>query len=280
MSLEDTGVIEAPREAPVAPPRRQPPSLLRETVTAIQHYTDKLFSFRTTRSPSFRFESGQFAMIGLEVGGKPLLRAYSMANAVYDDYLEFFSIKVPDGPLTSHLQHIRPGDTILVNAKVTGTLVISNLRPGRRLILMATGTGFAPFASILRDPATYESFDSVVVAYGCRQVAELAYGTGIVVGVRDNELLGDLVGEKLAYYATVTREPYYHQGRITDLLFSGKMLADLGQLPLDKEVDRVMICGNPEMTADLRKALGERGLVEGTNSAPGDFVVEKAFVDK
>lgn len=280
MSLEDTAVVEPQREAASAAPRRQPPSILRETVTGIQHYTDKLFSFRTTRSPSFRFDSGQFAMIGLEVDGKPLLRAYSMASAIYDDYLEFFSIKVPDGPLTSRLQHLAPGDTVLVNAKVTGTLILSNLRPGRRLILMATGTGFAPFASILRDPAAYENFDSIVVAYGCRQVAELAYGTSTVVGVRDHELLGELVGDKLAYYATVTREPYHRQGRITDLLFSGKMLADLGQPPLDREHDRVMVCGNPQMTADLRKTLGERGFVEGTNSTPGDFVVERAFVDK
>lgn len=278
MSLEEPTSVA--QDASRTPQRRQPPTILRERVTEIKHYTDKLFSFRTTRTPSFRFDSGQFAMIGLEVDGRPLLRAYSMTSAFYDDFLEFFSIKVPDGPLTSRLQHIKPGDEILVNAKPTGTLLVSNLKPGKRLILMATGTGFAPFASILRDPATYESVEQIVVAYGCRQVAELQFATNVIIGVRDHELLGEVVAGKLEYYASVTREPYHRQGRVTDLLFSGKLLSDLGQTPLDRERDRVMICGNPAMTADLRKTLTERGFVEGTSNAPGDFVMEKAFVDR
>ena len=281
MSLEETASSPAPAAQSVAPQqRRQPPSILRETVTEIQHYTDKLFSFRTTRTPSFRFESGQFAMIGLEVDGRPLLRAYSMSSAYYDDYLEFFSIKVPNGPLTSRLQHIKVGDTILINAKPTGTLLLGNLKPGKRLILMCTGTGFAPFGSVLRDPATYDHYESVVVAYGCRNVAELQYATQTVVAVRDHELLAEHVGDKLEYYATVTREPYHRQGRVTDLLFSGKMFHDLNQAPLDKETDRLMICGNPYMTADLRKSLSERGFGEGSSGEPGEFVVEKAFVDR
>lgn len=254
-------------------------ALFEEEVLSVHHWTDRLFSFTTTRSPQFRFESGQFAMIGLEVDGKPLLRAYSMASANYDDNLEFFSIKVPDGPLTSRLQHIKPGDEILVGAKPTGTLLLQNITPGKRLLLLATGTGFAPFACLLRDPETWERFETVVVAYGCRQVAELEYATQMVVKIRDDELLGELVGDKLRYYATVTREPYHRQGRVTDLLASGKLMQDLALPPLDPASDRVMICGNPHMTLDLRRMLSGFGFVEGNTSNPADFVVERAFVD-
>lgn len=255
-------------------------NLLRERVLSIEHYTDKLFSFRTTRSPSFRFDSGQFAMIGLEIAGRPLLRAYSMASAFYDDYLEFFSIKVPDGPLASQLQHIEPGDEILINAKSTGTLLLGNLKPGKRLFFLCTGTGFAPFASLLRDPECYERFEKVYVIYGCRRAAELAYATKTTVGVREHELLGELVEGKLEYYATVTREAYHHQGRITDLMASGRLFEDLSTSGFDRAGDRIMICGNPEMTADLRRMLGATGFVEGSSTTPGDFVVEKAFVDR
>ena len=251
-----------------------------ETGLYIEHYTAKLFSFRTTRSASFRFDSGQFAMIGLEVHGKPLLRAYSMACAFYDDYLEFFSIKVPDGPLTSRLQHIKLGDEVLINAKVTGTLILGNLKPGKRLFFLCTGTGFAPFASLLRDPDCYELFEKVYVIYGCRQAQELTYATKTTIDVREHELLAELVDNKLEYYAAVTREPYHHQGRITDLITSGKLFDDLKTSGLDPEHDRIMICGNPDMTADLRKMLGRLGFVEGSSTVPGDFVVEKAFVDR
>lgn len=254
-------------------------AFFRERVLSIQHYTDKLFSFRTTRAPSFRFQSGQFTMIGLEVNGRPLLRAYSMASAVYDETLEFFSIKVPDGPLTSHLQHIKPDDELLVGSKPTGTLVTSNLRPGKRLLLLSTGTGFAPFASILRDPETYELYDTVVAVEGCRLVAEIEYATQVVVGVRSHELLSEMVGDKLNFYATVTREPYHHQGRIPDLLDSGKLFADIGLPPLDRDGDRFMMCGNPNMLTDLRKQLIGYGFSEGSSGTPAEFVVEKAFVE-
>ena len=267
----DQPVLERPRE----PARKS--GLLTERVLEIDHYTDKLFSFKTTRSSSFRFASGQFAMMGLMVDGKPLLRAYSITSGYYDDHLEFFSIKVPDGPLTSRLQHIKPGDEILVNPKATGTLLLGNLKPGKRLILMATGTGFAPFASILRDPETYELFDTVVVAYGCREVAELEYATQTVVALHDHELLGPMIGGKLHYCASVTREAFHRQGRITGLIASGKLFADLNQLPLDGASDRVMICGNPGMTKDLRKMLMDRGFAEGNSNNPAEFVIEKAF---
>jgi ferredoxin/flavodoxin---NADP+ reductase len=263
-----------------SPPARKAGGVLRERVLEVTHYTDKLFSFRTTRSPSFRFQSGHFTMIGLEVEGRPLLRAYSVTSAVYDDFLEFFSIKVPNGPLTSRLQHIKPGDEVLIGPKPTGTLLLGNVREGRRLLLLSTGTGFAPFASILRDPETYERFGCVIAAQGCRQVAELQFATQVVIGVREHELLGELVGDKLHFYAAATREPFHHQGRIPDLIQSGKMFTDLGLAPLDRETDRVMLCGNPHMLQDLTRMLEERGFVEGSNNAPGDFVIEKAFVER
>lgn len=252
----------------------------RERVIEIHHFTDTLFSFKTTRSPSFRFLSGQFAMIGLQVDGRPLLRAYSMASGAYDDWLEFFSIKVPDGPLTSRLQHIVPGDEVLIGSKPTGTMLLGNLRPGKRLFLLSTGTGFAPFASILRDPETYERFDTVVAVEGCRRVAELEFATQVVVELRSHELLGDLVGDKLRYYATVTREAFHHRGRIPDLIVSGKLFENLSLSGLDQSGDRVMICGNPQMLLELRSLLNCRGFVEGSGSKPGDYVIEKAFVER
>jgi ferredoxin--NADP+ reductase len=260
--------------------RLLPPGFRREKVISITHYTDKLFSFRTTRSPSFRFQSGQFAMIGLETETRPLLRAYSMTSAVYDDHLEFFSIKVPNGPLTSRLQHIKVGDHIVVSGKPTGTLLLSNLKPGRRLWLFATGTGFAPFASILRDPETYEVFDTIVAVEGCRQVAELEFATHVVNEVRQHEYLGEAAAQKLLYYATVTREPFHHHGRVPDLIETGRMTSDLGIAPFGSETERVMMCGNPNMLADLRKLLQSRGFTEGSSGEPGEFVIEKAFVEK
>ncbi len=251
-----------------------------ETVLQVKHWTDKLFSFRTTRDQAFRFENGQFVMIGLMVDGKPLLRAYSIVSANYEDHLEFLSIKVPDGPLTSRLQHIKEGDSIVMSRKPTGTLLINNLKPGKRLYLLCTGTGFAPFGSIIRDPETYERFEDVIVVYGCRNIAELAYGTQSVMEVRESEYLGEIAEKRLRYYTTVTREPYYRQGRITTLIDNGKLFSDLGVPALDPEQDRVMICGSPQMFIDLRDILEKRGFGEGNNSEPGDYVVEKAFAER
>ena len=210
----------------------------RETVLSVKHWTDSLFSFTATRDPGFRFQNGQFAMIGLEVDGRPLLRAYSMASANHEEALEFFSIKVPDGPLTSRLQKIREGDIILVGRKATGTLITGNLIPGKRLLLLSTGTGLAPFASLIKDPDVYESYETIVLAHGCRQVSELAYGEQVVEGLRQHELFGPLIADKLIYYPTVTREPFRTRGRITDLIESGQLFADIGLSGLDLETDR------------------------------------------
>ncbi|MDX2203664.1 MAG: ferredoxin--NADP reductase [Hyphomicrobiaceae bacterium] len=239
-----------------------------------------MFSFTATRSPAFRFSNGQFVMIGLELEGKPLLRAYSLASTNYDDRLEFLSIKVPDGPLTSRLQHIKPGDRILVGRKPTGTLVLDNLTPGRVLYLWSTGTGLAPFLAIIRDPETYERYERIVLVHGCRQVAELAYGDRIRNELPKDELVGEMIAQKLIYYPTVTREPFWHQGRITELVESGKLFTDTGMPPLEAEHDRVMMCGSPQMIADLKAMLDARGFAEGSNHTPGQYVVERAFVEK
>ncbi|WP_119680903.1 ferredoxin--NADP reductase [Indioceanicola profundi] len=251
-----------------------------EKVISVHHWTDTLFSFKLTRDQSLRFLNGQFAMIGLQVEGKPLVRAYSMASANYEDHLEFFSIKVPNGPLTSRLQHIKVGDTVLVGRKPTGTLLTDNLRPGRNLYLFSTGTGLAPFMSLIRDPEMYGKFDKVILTHGVRYKAELAYQELITRELPDNEFFGDLVREKLVYYPTVTREPFKTQGRLTDLIHTGRMAADLGLPDLDPELDRAMICGGPDMLADLKQMLEERGFKEGSSNDPADFVVEKAFVEK
>jgi ferredoxin--NADP+ reductase len=251
-----------------------------ERVLAVRHWTDTLFSFKATRDASFRFRSGQFAMIGLEVEGRPLLRAYSMASANHEDTLEFFSIKVADGPLTSRLQKIKEGDIILVGRKPTGTLIQDNLLPGKRLYLLSTGTGLAPFASIIKDPETYERFETIILVHGCRQVAELAYGETVVRELAEHEFLGDLVREQLVYYPTVTREPFRNRGRITDLITEGTLFADTGLPPLDIETDRLMLCGSPAMLEDLRTMLDARGLREGNHSEPGHYVIEKAFVER
>jgi ferredoxin/flavodoxin---NADP+ reductase len=252
----------------------------RETVLSVRHWTDSLFSFTATRDPGFRFQNGQFAMIGLEVDGRPLLRAYSMASANHEEELEFFSIKVPDGPLTSRLQKIREGDIILVGRKATGTLITGNLIPGKRLLLLSTGTGLAPFASLIKDPDVYESYETIVLAHGCRQVSELAYGEQVVEGLRQHELFGPLIADKLIYYPTVTREPFRNRGRITDLIESGQLFADIGRSPLDLETDRIMMCGSPAMLDELRVMLADRGFAEGNHSEPGHFVIEKAFVER
>lgn len=255
-------------------------NLNQETVTAVRHWTDKLFSFTATRDPSFRFQSGQFTMIGLQVDGKPLLRAYSMASAVYDEQLEFFSIKAPNGPLTSRLQHLKPGDPILVGRKPVGTLVQDSLTPGRTLYLLGTGTGLAPFASIIRDPDVYGRFERIVLVHGCRFTAELGYGRELVAALHDNEFLGELVREKLHYYPTVTRESFEHRGRITQLFESNELTEDLGLPPLGREHDRVMLCGSPAFLADMVGLLERGGFEEGSAHQPGQYVIEKAFVEK
>ena len=251
-----------------------------ERVLSVHHWTEQLFSFTTTRDRAFRFKNGQFTMIGIPVNGKPLLRAYSMASPNYDERLEFFSIKVPDGPLTSRLQHLKEGDPIFVGRKPTGTLVLDNLRDGRNLYLLGTGTGLAPFMSIIRDPETYERFEKVVLLHGCRQVAELAYGETITRVLPEDEFLGEEIRSKLIYYPTVTREPFRNRGRITDLITSNKLFDDIGLPPMTQEDDRVMICGSPDMLRDLKLLLEARDFVEGNHGEPGDFVVEKAFVDR
>jgi ferredoxin--NADP+ reductase len=251
-----------------------------ERVLEVRHYTDRLFSFKTTRDPAFRFLNGQFTMIGLEVDGKPLLRAYSMASSNYEDNLEFFSIKVADGPLTSRLQNIQVGDHVLVGRKPVGTLIQDSLLPGRTLYLCATGTGLAPFLSVIKDPEAYERYENVVLVHGTRFIAEQAYDDFITRVLPEDEFIGELVRAKLKYYPTVTREPYVHNGRITALLESGKLPADLGLPPLNRDSDRVMICGSPVFLKDLVAMLHQRGFDEGANNRPGHFVVEKAFVEK
>ena len=252
----------------------------REKVLSVRHWTDTLFSFTATRNSGFRFLNGQFAMIGLEVDGRPLLRAYSMASANHEESLEFFSIKVADGPLTSRLQQIKEGDTILVGRKATGTLVTDNLIPGKRLLLLSTGTGLAPFASLIKDPDVYDRFDSIVLVHGCRQVSELAYGEQLVASLGEDEFFGPLMREKFIYYPTVTREPFRNRGRITDLITSAQLFDDIGLPPLDLATDRVMMCGSPGMLEELRQTLEQRGFLEGSHNEPGHFVIEKAFVER
>ncbi|MEM7189759.1 MAG: ferredoxin--NADP reductase [Pseudomonadota bacterium] len=251
-----------------------------ETVTEVEHYSDTLFRFRITRPASFRFRSGEFAMIGLPNAEKPVFRAYSVASPAWDETLEFYSIKVPDGPLTKHLQRIRPGDTVLLRKKATGTLVLDALTPGKRLYLFSTGTGFAPFASLIRDPETFEKFEQVIVTHTCRTGAELAYGAATVRAARQDPLVGAFATEdRLIHYTTLTREPHLHEGRITERLMDGRIFSDLGLPPIDPDADRAMICGSMAMLKDLSEICEAAGLTEGANNAPGSFVVERAFVD-
>ena len=253
---------------------------LEERVLTVHHWTDRLFSFTTPRGQGLRFSNGHFTMIGLMVDGKPLLRAYSVVSANYEEHLEFLSIKVPNGPLTSRLQHIQVGDTILVGKKPTGTLLIDYLLPGKRLYLISTGTGLAPFMSVIRDPDTYEKFQEVILIHGVREVAELAYHDYITQELPRHEILGEMVSKQLKYYPTVTREPFRNQGRTPDLIESGKLFTDLGVPPLNPLEDRVMLCGSPEMLASLKTLLEKRDFEEGSTTRPGDFVIERAFVEK
>lgn len=251
-----------------------------ETVTWVQHWTDTLFSFRCTRDPGFRFQSGQFVMVGLtKEDGKPLVRAYSIASPSWHEELEFYSIKVPDGPLTSRLQHLNVGDQVLIGRKPTGTLVLDGLKPGKRLYMLGTGTGLAPWLSLARDPEVYDRFEKVIVTHTVRQVADLNYAELFQHDLAADEILGELIGNKLAYYPTVTREPFRTQGRITDLIASGQIFHDLDLPPLNPAEDRVMLCGGPSVLVDLKQQLLDLGYVEGSISAPGDFVLERAFVE-
>ena len=251
-----------------------------ESVLRVHHWTDNLFSFTTTRDPSFRFRNGEFVMIGLEVEAKPLMRAYSVASANYEPNLEFFSIKVQDGPLTSRLQHLKEGDQIIVGRKATGTLVIDNLTDGRNLYLIGTGTGLAPFLSVIKDPETYTRFEKIVLLHGCRRVAELAYGEMITKTLPNDEMIGELIREQLIYFPTVTRDPFRNRGRITNLITSGKLFSDILLPNLDAAKDRAMICGSPALLADTKSILIEKGFKEGNHGEPADFVIEKAFVER
>ncbi len=249
-----------------------------ETVVSVQHHTDRLFSFRITRPQSFRFRSGEFVMIGLPNAVKPVFRAYSVASPSWDDELEFYSIKVPDGPLTQHLQKIQPGDTVLMRPKPTGTLILDALTPAKRVWMIATGTGLAPFASLVRDPETYDKFEEVVLTNTCRDVGELDYGNRLIATLRDDPLIGELVETRLKYVAATTRETSPLMGRITTRIEDGSLFAGLGGEPFNPDVDRVMICGSMDMLRDVKALVEKAGLSEGSVSSPGQFVVERAFV--
>lgn len=253
---------------------------LREEIVSVHHWNETLFSFKTSRSAGFRFKNGHFTMIGLEHEGRPLMRAYSIASANHEDELEFFSIKVPNGPLTSKLQQVQVGDQILISRKPTGTLINDHLLPGRNLYLISTGTGLAPFMSIIKDPEIYAHYDHVILTHGVRYVSELAYRDLITHELPNNEYFGDLVREKLLYYPTVTREPFSNQGRITDLLQSGELSRALGLTPLSLEHDRFMICGSPAMLKDSCAILDQLGFIEARHGELGHYVIERAFVER
>lgn len=249
-----------------------------ERVVSVKHYTDRLFSFRITRPQSFRFRSGEFVMIGLPNAAKPVFRAYSIASPAWDDEIEFYSIKVPDGPLTQHLQKIQPGDTVLLRQKSTGTLVNDALTPAKNLYMISTGTGIAPFASLIREPETYDKFERIILTHTCRDVAELEYGNELVAALKDDPLIGELVEGRLVHFTSTTRETSPVMGRITTLIENGELFKALGTEPFNRENDRVMICGSMEMLKDVKALVEKAGLKEGSNAEPADFVVERAFV--
>lgn len=277
--MSETLEIETPILAGKPSPFPVPAGCYALTVREVQHYTDSLFRFRLNRPQEFRFRSGEFVMIGLPNADKPVFRAYSVASPAWDEELEFYSIKVPDGPLTEHLQKIQPGDTVLMRRKSTGTLVNDALIPGKRVWMFSTGTGIAPFASLIRDPETYEKFDQIILTHGCRTVAELKYGEDLVAALQSDPLIGELVDGKLFHYSTVTREDFVRQGRLTDLITSGKLFDDLGVPRMNPEEDRAMICGSMAMLKDIKELCLSHGLEEGANNKPAQFVVERAFVD-
>jgi ferredoxin--NADP+ reductase len=259
-----------------------PANTFAETITQVEHYTDRLFRFRVTRPASLRFRSGEFVMIGLpgkSADDRPVFRAYSIASPSWDDELEFFSIKVPGGPLTEHLQKIQPGDTLLMKKKPTGTLVLDALLPGKRVYMLSTGTGIAPFASLIRDPETYEKFEQVIITHTCREIAELRYGQDLIAAIKDDPLVSEFADGRLEHYTSVTREPYPHTQRITTAIENGSFFEDLGLAPFDPAEDRVMICGSMEMIRDCKALCIAAGLKEGSNARPGEFVVERAFAE-
>ena len=268
-------LIIMPKDAPVD----LPANVFAETVTSVTHYTDTLFAFRITRPASFRFRSGEFVMIGLMIDGKPLFRAYSIASPSWDEELEFYSIKVPDGPLTGHLQNIEVGDTVLMRKKPTGTLVNDALIGGKRLYMLSTGTGFAPFASLIREPETYEKFEQVILTQTCRDVGELKYGLDLFEAVKNDELVGEEASKQLIHVTATTREDYHTMGRITKRIEDGSLFDGLGVPRLNPEEDRVMICGSMDMLKDCKALCESHGLTEGVNNKPAEFVVERAFVD-
>ncbi len=252
----------------------------REKVIEVHHWSDTLFTIKTTRDRSLRFRNGEFAMMGMEVDGRPLMRAYSMASSQYEDHLEFYSIKVQHGDLTSRLQHIKEGDHLLVSKKPTGTLLWDRLKPGKHLYLLSTGTGLAPFLSIIKDPEVYENFEKVILVHGCRYINELTYQRLITHELMDNEYFGNSVKEKLIYYPAVTREPFKNYGRITSLLETGKLIEDIGTPALNVEDDRFMLCGSPSMLKSLTEILIDLGFSETRRNDLGEYVIERAFIEK
>ena len=252
-----------------------------ETVLEVKHWNDSLFSFKTTRDPGLKFHNGHFVMIGLHVEGKPLMRAYSIASPNYEEHLEFLSIKVPDGPLTSRLQHLREGDEIIVSKKPVGTLVVGDLTPAKNLFLFSTGTGLAPFMSVIKDPEIYDRFEKVILVHGVRYVSELAYQEHILSELPNHEYLAEEISEKLIYYPTVTREDFKNNGRLTDLIVSGKLCADIGLAQLNPDTDRAMICGSPSMLQDTCEILDNLGFIASKHTGdPADYVIERAFVEQ
>ena len=254
-------------------------ALLKEKVIDVHHWTDKTFSFKTTRNRSFRFKNGEFAMIGLEIDKKPLLRAYSVASPNHEDHLEFLSIKVPNGPLTSKLQSIKINDEIIINSKCTGTLVCDYLLPGRNLYLFSTGTGLAPFLSIIRDPDTYEKFENVILTHTVRKVNELAYKEELEK-LNADPVYKDITNNKFIYFNTVTREDWPRQGRITEWIRENKLWNEINKESFSSENDRVMICGSEDMTNEIKQIFEKRGCTEGSTKVQGGFVIEKAFAEK
>ena len=256
-----------------------PASLSQESVLEVQHWTERLFSLRISRPKEFRFRSGEFVMLGLFKNGNPLLRAYSITSPSWEETLEFLSIKVPEGPLTSYLQHIQPGDNLLLGKKPTGTLTLDALSPGKRLYLFSTGTGFAPFASLIRDPETYDKFTKIIVTHTCRKVNELSYGKNIIAEIKNDPLIGELAKDRLAYFSSVTQDDYDHVGRITNYIRNGELFHLVGEPQIDPSDSRAMICGSLDMLRDISALLEEKGFSAGSNAKPADFVIEKAFAN-
>jgi len=256
-------------------------SIVTEQVLDVRHWTDTQFTVSTTRRAGLRFENGQFVMVGMEVERRPLLRAYSIASANHEDHLKFLSIKVPGGPLTSRLQHVRPGDSILISQKPTGTLLLRDLKPGKRLYLLSTGTGVAPFMSIVKDPEVYERFECVVLVHGVRWIRETAVAEHFIADLRAHEVLGELVRDKLHYYPTITREPHANHGRLTALFESGRLFQRFKLPAPDPREDRAMVCGSPAMLAETSALLDAHGFeISPHIGEAGDYVIERAFVQR